>query len=176
MKIDIISKNIRVSDYLEDLIEKKFNKLDRFFANGTEAQVKLSVEKNRQICEASILYNHGTWLRAKEVSGDIYASVDGVVEKLEKQILHHRTKLEKRHRSAGHPDIIPTADYEEELGREIVRTKSFSVKPMDVEEASMQMDLLDHNFFVFRNAENDEINVLYLRDDGNLGLIQPTID
>ena len=174
MKIEIIGKNIRVSNYLRDLVEKKLSKLDRYFAEDTEAHVKLTVEKTRHICEVSIPYVKGIYIRAKEVTGDMYASIDNVVDKLEKQVLHHRTKLEKRHRSAGHPPVPETSAVQNE--RELVRTKTFSVKPMSVEEASMQMELLDHAFFVFRNADNNEINVLYLRDDGDLGLIQPAAE
>lgn len=172
MKVNIHGKNIRISNYLSDLVEKKISKLDRFFPEDSEAQVKLTVEKNRHICEVSIPYASAT-IRAKDVSGDMYASIDAVVEKLEKQVVHYRTKLEKRHRQPTSVDLPQDSALHEEEERKVVRTKTFDLKPMSVEEAALQMQVLDHDFFVFFNDAADQINVLYLRDDGNLGLIQP---
>lgn len=176
MKINTIGKNIEISDYLRQISEKKVGKLNRYFKDDTEAQVMLSVEKNRHICEVTIPLN-GVTIRAKEVNGDMYASVDNVVEKLEKQIIKHRTKLERRLRDnayTGEEFSQPEAS-DEPQGR-IVRTKRFAIKPMDLEEAILQRELLGHSFFVFLNAETGDTNVLYLRDDGNLGLIEPSFD
>ncbi len=177
MKTNIIGKNIEISDYLRQVCEKKVGKLNRFFDPETEAQVILSVEKNRHICEVTIPIA-GATIRAKEVHGDMYASVDHVVEKLEKQIIKHRTKLERRMHEAAFRDIVPdtseTPDAEP-TGR-VVRTKRFALKPMDLEEAILQRELLGHSFFVFINADTGDTNVLYLRDDGNLGLIEPSTD
>lgn len=169
MKITISGKGMHVSPYLQELVEKKFGKLSRYFSDDTDVQVTLSVEKTRQICEATIPIK-GNILRAKDVSGDMYASIDGVVAKLEKQIQKHRTKLEKRLREDAYKDHSEEID---EIPREVVRRKSFAFKPMTVEEAVLQMELLDHDFFVYRDAQTDDISVLYLRDDGNLGLIIP---
>lgn len=171
MKINITGRGITISDYLRELVEKKVGKLDRYFYADVEAQVTLSVEKNRQICEVTIPIK-GAVLRAKDVSGDMYASIDGVVGKLEKQIQKHRTKLEKRLHQDAFKNIPVAGDAEPE--RRVVRTKRFALKPMDVEEAIMQMELVGHSFYVFNNAETGEVNVLYLRDDGQLGLIQPS--
>ena len=170
MKINITGRGIHISKYLQELVEKKVGKLDRYFPVDVEAQVTLSVEKTRQICEVTIPIK-GAVLRAKDVSGDMYASIDGVVSKLEKQIQKHRTKLEKRLHQDAFKDI-PTIEPEEE--RRVVRTKRFALKPMDLEEAVMQMELVGHSFYVFSNADTQEVNVLYLRDDGQLGLIEPS--
>lgn len=180
MKIKIIGKNIEVSDYLRQVCEKKLGKLDRFFDPETEAQVLLSVEKNRHICEITVPIDGGAMLRAKEAQGDMYASVDNVIEKLEKQIIKHRTKLERRLRASAFRGMMPGEDVsapaaDEPTGR-IVRTKRFALKPMDLEEAILQRELLGHSFFVFINAETGNTNVLYLREDGNLGLIEPSND
>lgn len=174
MRLEISTKNIQLTDDLRALIEKKMRKLDRFFSDDTIATIRLTVDKNREICEVTIPYTNGVFIRAKEVTNDIHTSIDGVIEKLEKQVMRQRTKIEKRYRSASTQPAIPVQpedmDYPELA---VVRTKTFPLKPMDIEEAIMQMDLLDHSFFVFRNAEDGQVNVLYLRDDGQLGLIQP---
>lgn len=171
MKMIITGRNIDVSEYLRGLAGKKLQKLTRYFKDDTVAQVMLSVEKNRHICEVTIPYN-GIILRAKDVSGDMYASIDNVVDKLEKQIHRHRTKLEKR----LHENAFKGMIYDETAAepRRVVRTKRFALKPMDIEEAIMQMELLSHSFFVFLNAQTNEVNVLYLRDDNDLGLIEPS--
>lgn len=172
MQVKIIGKNIEVSDYLRDLTNKKLAKLERYFPGDTEVQVALSVEKNRHIVEVTILYNGGI-IRGEEVTSDMYASIDNVIVKLEKQIRRHRTKLEK---SLRYDEIDEQFDeeYDDEEGEgpHIVRVKRFSMKPMSVEEAALQMELLGHSFFVFTNDETNDINVLYVRKDGNYGLIE----
>lgn len=170
MKMNISGKGMHVSKYLQELVEKKLGKLDRYFHTDTEAQVTLSVEKTRQICEVTIPIKGGV-IRAKDVTGDMYASIDGVVAKLEKQIQKHRTKLERRLHEGAYHGAEPL---EAEKPREVVRKKSFALKPMSMEEAILQMELVDHTFYVYRDAEVDEIHVLYLRDDGDLGLITPS--
>jgi len=175
MRISILGKNMDVSDYLSNLVEKKVSKLERYFPQDTEVQVTLSIEKNRHIVEVNIPVD-GTMIRAQEVTGDMYASIDNVLDKLEKQILRHRTKLEKSLKSGAfkfdQPLFSEAYDEEEEVP-EIVKVKHFDIKPMTEEEAILQMELLGHNFFVFNNAVSNEINVLYLRKDGNYGLIVP---
>jgi putative sigma-54 modulation protein len=132
----------------------------------------MSIQKSRHIVEVTIPFD-GVVLRGEESTGDMYASIDGVVRKLEKQIHRHRTALKRRLREDAFvgDDYVPSA--EDEKIPAIVRTKRFIVKPMDLAEAQMQMELLGHEFFVFRNAETHEINVLYKRQDGDLGLIEP---
>lgn len=170
MRISISGKNLEVSDYIREVAEKKLSKLERFFPRDTEALVTLSVEKNRHIVEVTIPCE-GRIIRGEEVSGDMYASLDNVVDKLEKQIGRHRTKLEKGLRP---PAAAPDAEEDDEdAPPRIVRVKQFDIKPMDEEEAMLQMDLLGHSFYVFENARTGQVNVLYLRKDGNFGLIEP---
>ncbi|MCH5279591.1 MAG: ribosome-associated translation inhibitor RaiA [Christensenellaceae bacterium] len=172
MQVTINGKNIEISEYLRDLTNKKVGKLDRYFPGDTEVQVTLSVEKNRHIVEVTIPYAGGI-IRGEEVTGDMYASIDNVIAKLEKQIIRHRTKLEKALRYEDAPDPEFDYDDDEDEGPQIVRVKRFSIKPMSVEEATLQMELLGHSFFVFTNDETNDMNVLYRRKDGNYGLIEP---
>ncbi|MBQ1817743.1 MAG: ribosome-associated translation inhibitor RaiA [Clostridia bacterium] len=172
MRISITGKNIEVSEYLHDLAVKKLAKLDRYFPADTNAQVTMAVEKNRHIVEVTIPYTGGI-IRGEEVTGDMYASIDNVIAKLERQIIRHRTKLEKNLKAEAFNEPMPEYVEDEEDGPRIVRTKRFSIKPMSVDEAVLQMELLGHSFFVFLNSETEDINVLYKRKDGNLGLIEP---
>lgn len=172
MRISITGKNIEVSEYLKDLAVKKMTKLDRYFPSDTVAQVTMAVEKNRHIVEVTIPYAGGI-IRGEEVTGDMYASIDNVIAKLERQIIRHRTKLEKNLKAEAFNEPMPEYFDDEDEGPKVVKVKRFSIKPMSEEEAILQMDLLGHSFFVFTNAETDDINVLYRRKDGNLGLIEP---
>ncbi|MBO4563124.1 MAG: ribosome-associated translation inhibitor RaiA [Clostridia bacterium] len=172
MRISITGKNIEVSDYLKELALKKMAKLERYFPADTVAQVTMAVEKNRHIVEVTIPYSGGI-IRGEEVTGDMYASIDNVIAKLERQIIRHRTKLEKNLKAEAFNEPVPELSEEEEEGPRVVKVKRFSIKPMSEEEAILQMELLGHSFFVFTNAETEDINVLYKRKDGNLGLIEP---
>ncbi len=176
MHISISGKNIEVSDYLRDLIDKKVSKLERYFPKEAEVQVTMAVEKNRHIVEVTISYD-GIIIRGEEVTGDMYASIDNVLDKLEKQIIKHRTRLEKNLKSGAFKYEAPLfgGNYEdaEEEENKIVRVKRFPLKPMTEEEAMLQMSLLGHSFYMFLNADTDTINLLYLRKDGNYGLIEP---
>lgn len=175
MKIKVSGRNLEVTDALRDTVIAKLERFGKYFKEDTEAQATLSVEKNRQILEVTIPIN-GSLLRVEEATDDMYASVDRVVDKLNRQIEKHKTKLEKRYR--GHDTIrfenIPDVEPAERNEARIVKTKRFAVKPMDAEEAVLQMELIGHNFFVFTNAETDDINVVYKRKDGHYGLIEPT--
>ena len=172
MRISITGKNLEISDYMREVAEKKLSKLSRYFSEDTEAQVTLSVERNRHIVEVTIPYE-GRILRAEEVSGDMYASLDNVGSKLEKQIQRCRTRFSKSHRADPLASMPMEEPEEEEFRPRIVRNKKFVIRPMSEEEAMLQMEMLGHSFFVFENAETQEINVLYLRKDGNYGLIEP---
>ncbi len=176
MRIVVSGKNIDVSDALRDAVIKKVGKLERYFEPGTEAQVTLSVEKNRHIVEVTIPFD-GVILRAEEFTDDMYASIDLVLDKIERQIRKHRTKLGKKFRAGAFkiatPLFLENDDVEEYQEPKVVRTKRFAIKPMQVEEAILQMDLLGHNFFVFTNADTNEVNVVYKRKDNNYGLIEP---
>ncbi len=173
MRIIITGKGMDVSEYLKETVNKKVSKLSRYFWKDTEAHVTMSVEKARQIVEVTIPFD-GVVLRGEEATTDMYASIDRVVDKIEKQIHKHRTALRKRlHESAFDQDAYEQYELEEEALPKVVRTKRFVVKPMDVNEAQMQMELLGHQFFVFRNAMTNEVNVIYKRKDGDIGLIEP---
>lgn len=177
MRIVITGKNMEPTESLENIIKKKAHRLDRYFEKDTDIMFVLSVEKNRHIMEATVPFG-GIILRAESITNDMYSSVDDCLAKLEKQIIRHRTKLEKRLKADAfqyeaplYSDEFDEPDDTEEAPH-IVRTKRFAVKPMPVEEAMMQMELLGHNFYVFRDADDEEINVLYRRKDGNYGLIE----
>ena len=174
MKFTFTCKKIALNDSIKEYAEKKISKLDKYFPEDTEAHVTLSVEKNRHIVEITIPYSGGI-IRGEEVSGDMYASIDTVIAKVEKQIMRHRTKLEKNLRAEAFAaqEASYAVDDEEEEEHKVVRVKRFAIKPMDVEEAVLQMELLGHSFYVFENAEDGEVNVLYQRKDGNYGLIEP---
>lgn len=176
MNVIISGKNIEVSDYLRDVVEKKANKLDHYFKPGTEMHVTLSIEKSRHIAEVTVLFD-GIVLRGEEATGDMYSSIDVVLKKLERQMRKHRTRLEKRLREEAFTQDTVYNYYDEnhteEEEAQVVRNKKFVARPMDIDDAIMQMDLLGHSFFVFRNVHDNEVNVLYRRADGNYGLIEP---
>ncbi|TYQ15053.1 UNVERIFIED_CONTAM: putative sigma-54 modulation protein [Acetivibrio alkalicellulosi] len=176
MKFIVSGKNIDVTQALKERAIKKVGKLDKFFHKDAEAHITMSVEKNRQIVEVTIPFNGGV-LRAEEENHDMYASIDKVVDTLERQMRRNKTKIEKKfHEGALRFENFKFGDEEDvdeehELG--IVRTKRFAIKPMTVEEAILQMNLLGHQFFMFSNADTQESNVVYRRKDGNYGLIEP---
>lgn len=157
---------------MREVAIKKLSKLERYFPQDTEVQVTLSVEKNRHIVEVTIPHE-GRIIRGEEISGDMYASMDNVLDKLEKQIVKHRTSLKKDLRVDAFAAVKDDYEDDEEKAPGIVRVKRFDIKPMDEEEAMLQMELLGHSFYVFQNAETNQINVLYVRKDGNYGLIEP---
>ncbi|KOA18340.1 putative sigma-54 modulation protein [Clostridium homopropionicum DSM 5847] len=174
MNITVNGKNIIITEGLRDAVERKLTKLEKYFSPSVEANTTLSVQKNRQIVEVTIPFN-GVILRAEEDNDDMYAAIDLVLEKLEKQIRKQKTKLERRkYGDSLRYQLIPEYNLnsdEEEF--KIVKTKRFPVKPMNEEEAILQMELLGHNFFVYTNADTNEINVVYKRKDGKYGLIEP---
>ncbi len=174
MKISVRGKNIEVTPALEDYVEKKIGKLAKFFEEDVESQVVLSVTRGDHLVEATVFLS-GLILRAEEATDDMYSSIDLVVEKLEKQIHKYKTRLNRRLRQTSLKELNERYkdDQREEEEKRVVRTKRFAVKPMPVEEAVLQMDLLGHDFFVFANAETEDVNVVYRRKDGNYGLIEP---
>ena len=177
MKIIFKGKHIEVTDAMRNYIEKRLNKIDRHFDHILEVIVTLSVEKNRQIVEATLQASKAL-IRAEEETDDMYASIDKVVDKLERQIQKYKEKyFQKPHPGSGRKGLVNEGvnveDSEPDRIVKIVKTKRFAIKPMSVEEAAMQMDLLGHNFFVFANDNTNKVNVLYKRRDGNFGLIEP---
>lgn len=173
MIIKARGKNIEVTPALQDYLEKRLSKLDKYFEEELEAQVTLSVVKESQGVEVTISIN-GLLLRAEEATGDMYASIDLVVDKLERQLHKYKTKINRKVRQKGLKEQFANLRREEETAEpRVVRTKRFVMKPMPLEEAILQMNLLGHDFYMFTNAETDEINVIYKRKDGNYGLIEP---
>lgn len=176
MKLNISCKGFEVTDNIRDRLEKKLSKLDKYFRKDAEADVRISQEKgNRNIVEITIATG-GLLLRAEESTGDMYASIDGAVDKLSKQIRRHRTRIEKRFKGTSFEPAAFEAEEgepaEEEAQYSVVRVKKFQVKAMPVEDAIAQMELLDHNFYMFRNEDTDDICVLYRRNDGGYGVLQ----
>ncbi len=177
MKIIFKGKHIEVTDAMRNYIEKRLSKIERHFDHILEVIVTLSVEKNRQIVEATLQASRAL-IRAEEETDDMYTSIDKVVDKLERQIQKYKKKyFQKPHPSIGKKGLankeVNVEDSKQDKIARIVKTKRFAVKPMSVEEAAMQMDLLGHNFFVFANDNTNKVNVLYKRKDGNFGLIEP---
>lgn len=174
MNIIISGKGMDVSDYVYETIEERVGKLERYFPPEAQMQVVVSAFRGRHIIEITVV-SGDTVYRGEEKTGDIYASVDGAARKLERQILKHKTKLERRLREGAFQHEQPLYEHENAEAEEprIVKTKSFAIKPMSEEEAALQMQLLGHDFYVFTNADTNEVNVVYLRNDGNFGLIEP---
>lgn len=175
MKVTVLAKNIQLTPALKDTAQKKISKLERYFEPEVEARVTLSVQKSRQIVEVTIPFN-GVILRGEESTDDMYKSIDLVEDKLERQIRKQRTKLSRKNSggSLRYPAFKPSdLKDENEEEQKVVKTKSFNVKPMSVDEAILQMELLGHNFFVYQDAETNKVSVTYKRKDGNYGLIEP---
>ncbi len=182
MNFIISGRNIEVTTGLRNAVEQKLGKLERYFTPETEIIVTLSVEKERQKIEVTIPVK-GNIIRSEQTSSDMYVSIDLVEEVIERQLRKYKNKLIAK--SQGHPTASSSGnsfkkeffESEEESVEDdeisIVRTKRFGIKPMFPEDACVQMDLLGHSFFVFCNAETDEVNVVYKRKDGSFGLIEP---
>ena len=174
MKIIITGRNIELTEGLKNAVEDKLNKLEKYFTPDTDVYVTLSVEKERQKVEVTIPMK-GNIIRSEQVSSDMYVSIDLVEEVIERQLKKYRTKLIAKHQNA-------TAAFKQEFLEEqsiedeeiqITRVKKFDMKPMYAEDACVQMELLGHDFYVFINAETDEVNVVYKRKGNTYGLIEP---
>ena len=161
MNYRISGKNIEVTEGLRTAVQDKLNKLEKYFTDETEIQVTFSVEKDRQKIEVTIPVK-GSVIRAEQVSDDMYVSIDLVEEVIERQVNRYKKKLVDQQQNAAffQKEFLEDDEADDEEIR-IIRSKKFAVKPMDAEEACIQMELLGHNFFVFRNAETDEVNVVY---------------
>ncbi len=175
MNFIISGKNIEVTPGLKDSVINKLGKLERYFTPDTEIIVTLSVEKDRQKIEVTIPVK-GDIIRSEQTSTDMYVSIDLVEEVIERQLRKYKNKLIARHQEGGtfkqeFFEEEPAIDSNDEI--QIVRTKKFGIKPMFPEDACVQMELLGHDFFVFSNAETEEVNVVYKRKNGTFGLIEP---
>ncbi|WP_168123419.1 ribosome-associated translation inhibitor RaiA [Paenibacillus sp. HB172176] len=179
MQYIIRGQHFQVTDALRDYVEKKLSRLEKYFDEpiASDMNVTLSVTKGQHKVEVTIPLL-GAILRAEEKSEDMYASIDLVVDKLERQIRKHKTKMNKKFKGGSGVKALfreegsAVSVLEEEEDLELVRKKSFKMKPMDVEEAILQMNMVGHNFFVFSNVDNKEVNVVYKRSDGKYGLIE----
>ena len=173
MRYTISGKNINITPGLKDAVESKLGKLERYFSPDTEVQVTLSVEKGRQKIEVTIPVK-GSIIRAEQDSSDMYVSVDLVEEIIERQIKKYKTKIvDKKQSALAFSEAFLQEEAEQEETVNIVKTKRFAMKPMDAEEACVQMELLGHNFFMFLNADTNEVNVVYKRKGNSYGLIEP---
>jgi len=179
MQLQVKGRNLEVSDAIRRYAEQKLAKLERQLKDP-RVELELTVERNpsisaSQVAEATI-WTRGPVLRAREASTDMHASIDQLVEKLERQVTRYRTRGRSRRRRAARaneptPDIVPAL--QEESEPVIAKTKNFAVTPLSPQDAVLQLELIGHDFFVFRNDESDEVNVVYRRRDGQYGLIEP---
>ena len=173
MKFIIIGRNIDITEGLKSAVQEKLGKLERYFTPETEIHVTLSVEKDRQKIEVTIPVK-GNIIRSEQVSSDMYVSIDLVEEVIERQLRKYKTKIVNQQQAGGNfqKEFVEDEFLEDEEVN-IIRTKKFGIKPMYPEDACVQMELLGHNFYVFRNAETDEVNVVYKRKGDTYGLIEP---
>ncbi len=176
MNFIITGRKVDVTDGIRDRIHKRLGKLEKYFKDEPEVRVTLSVSKDRQTIEVTI-FSKGVIYRAEETDADLYAAIDKVVDVIERQMRRHKTHLEKKLKKEAlespYEGIEPLVkDVDEESEFKVVKVKKFAFKPMSVEEAILQMNLLGHTFFVFDNSENDAISIVYKRKDGNYALIE----
>lgn len=177
MRFTITGRNIEVTEGLKSAVENKLGKLEKYFDKDTDIIVTLGVEKERQKIEVTIPVK-GNIIRSEQTSTDMYASIDLVEEVIERQLKKYKKKIiQSKHNphTSFSKDYIDN-DYEEESEIKIVRSKRFGIKPMDPEEACIQMELLGHDFYVFSNADTGEVNVVYKRKGNTYGLIEPELD
>lgn len=176
MKYKLTGRNLEITPAMENVLERKLTKLDKLFDENAIANVIMSMERGRSKIEITIPVKNST-IRSEQTGNDIYALMDDAVDALEKQMRKYRGKLIDFYQSGQNPNKA----YKESVDREedalkIVRTKRFAVKPMDAEEACLQMELLGHAFYMFLNSDTNEVNVVYKRNDGAFGLIEPILD
>ena len=177
MRLQVKGRNVEVSESIKAYAEQKLAKLDRQLGDATRVDLELAVERNpsisaNQVAEATV-YTRGPTLRAREASSDMRASIDQLTDKLVRQVKHYRDRRTKaRHRASNDGGTPAMPDSEREP--QIVKTKQFTVTPMNAEEAVLQLELVGHDFFVFRNADTNDVNVVYRRKDGGYGLIEPS--
>jgi putative sigma-54 modulation protein len=173
MKFIISGKNLQITDNLRAAVEDKLGKLERYFTPETEVIVTLSIEKDRQKVEVTIPVK-GNIIRSEQTSNDMYVSIDLVEEVIERQLRKYKNKIiDKKQSAVNFQKAFIDRDYAEDEDVKIIRTKKFDIKPMYPEDACVQMELLGHDFYVFCNAETDQVNVVYKRKGNTYGLIEP---
>ena len=177
MNVQITAKNLELTNALKDYVEKKLLRIEKYFDYVLDINVVLEIQKN--VHTAEILVNaKGVFLKGLEKSEDLYASIDLAIDKIERQLAKYKEKLKDKvtNEALGSDvfklNIFETESFDEDTPK-IIISKEMPAKPMNIEEAIMQMNLLNKNFFVFKNAQTNDVNVVYKRDDGNIGLIQP---
>lgn len=172
MRYIMIGKNIEVTEGLKEAIEKKLDRLSKYFTEDTDVHVTFGVEKDRQKIEVTIPMK-GSIIRAEQSSDDMYVSIDLVVDIIERQVRKYKNKLIQKKQAGGffQPTFLEESTDDEEI--KIFRSKRFAIKPMDAEEACLQMEMLGHDFYVFRNVDTNEVNVVYKRNGHTYGLIEP---
>jgi putative sigma-54 modulation protein len=173
MRVIITSKNVNASDHLKETIEKKLEKLGKYFSDDIGVNVMLSAEKNRQKIEATIQVR-GMIFRAEETTTDLYDGVDRIAEKLATQMSRFKTKIQRKHKDNKEFTFNEWPESEATDDLKVAKKKKFQLNPMTVEEAIVQMEMLEHTFFVFLNTETDTVNVVYKREDLDYGLLEPT--
>jgi putative sigma-54 modulation protein len=171
MNIVVNGRHMEITDALKSYASEKVSKVEKYLPEGTEAVVTLEVEKFRHKAEVQLKVN-GILIQAHEETEEMYSSIDKVMDKIGRQVRKYKEKL-KGHKGRGEELVVPEAGFEAELIPEIIKIKRFDMKPMAPEEAVMQMELLDKDFFVFSNVASGAVNVIYKRKDGNIGLIEP---
>ena len=176
MRYTITGRNLNVTDSLKEAVETKLDRLAKYFSEDTEATVRLGKDGDFQKIEVTIPTKVGL-IRAEESTRDMYSSIDSAVEIIEKQIKKYKTKLiDKKQSAVAFSQMFMEEEPEDDEDEiKIVKTKSFALKPMDPEEACLQMEMLGHNFFVFLNMDTNEVNVVYKRKGNSYGLIEPEI-
>jgi len=172
MNIIVNGRHLEVTPALKSYVEKKIVRFERYLSNISEAIVTLYVEKYRHKAEVLLKVN-GVLIQAEGITGDVYASIDEVAEKLDRQIKKYKEKLVSHRKGEGKAGTAEEEAFPPAEGGRIIKNKRFELKPMSPDEAAMQMELLDKNFFVFTNDGSGDINVIYRRNDGNFGLIEP---
>ena len=178
MEVSIFTRNMEVTPRLREYVEQKAEKLDRYLPSIEDTRFDLKVENTRSAAQRQVaqltVRMRGTILRVKERTGDMFTSIDMVMDKMYRQIARYKGKRQKNRWRAADEELPIEEPWEEPEGK-IVRTKRFEMRPMSPDEAIEQMELLDHHFFVFLNTDENAINVMYKRNDGNYGLLQPEI-
>lgn len=175
MNIQYVGKNLTIRDNFKSEVDKKLSKLDKYFDDDVEAKATFSTNGNFKTAEVTIWLKKGTILRAEHTSDNMLTSVDSVVDALERQIRKYKTRLQNRHQneSIRYDEIIEDeTTLDDEIEDEVVKVKKIGLKPMFVEDAIMQMNLLNHDFFVYQDAETNLVSVLYRRNDGKYGIIE----
>jgi len=171
MNIIVTGRHLEITPALKTYAEKKIRRFDRYLSSIAEAIVTITVEKYRHKVEVLMKAN-GVLIQAEGTTNDVYSSIDEVTEKLERQVKKYKEKLVSHRKTEGKPGVMPAEAVLPETGR-IIKNKRFELRPMSPDEAAMQMELLDKDFYVFTNDNSGDINVIYRRKDGNFGLIEP---